>query len=108
MCSCPDIRRLAGWVQRYKLHWALEAEEAFWICCLWLTMKTYCELLNMWRHNVAILCREFHWKLLTEAVMWSCEPIANTGRRFVDEAESPTREKLRRRMIGFTVSSTQS
>lgn len=108
MCSRPDITGLAGWVQGYKLHWALEAEEAFWICCSWLTMRMYCELSSMWIRNVAILCLGLRWKLLTEAVMWSCEPTANTGRRFVDEAESPTREKLRRRMIGFTASSTQS
>ena len=48
------------------------------------------------------------WKLLTEAVTWSCEPTASTGRRFLDGAESPARDKLRRRMIGVTASSTQS
>lgn len=45
---------------------------------------------------------------LTEAVKRSCEPTASTGWRFWDERMgSPTREKLRRSVMGFTISSTQ-
>lgn len=105
MCLCPGTIELADYVQGYQLGQASVAKGVNFGFVA--SGEQLGSVVGLQKDTMKPPCLwDSIGQLLTEAITWSCEPTANPGRRFLEE--SPTREKLRRRMIGLTTSSTQS